>query len=165
MICRIESIKHMKKIIFASLSFLLLFGTSTLHAQGPDGEGRQGRRGQFRRNIEPEKMAERQTERMTEQLDLSASQQEEVYALNLKYAEKQKAILAQREDMDRMAMMNKVQMLTYKKDKELKKLLTKKQFKKYKKIRAKQMEERRQRFGGQGRPGGGPGGPGGPGGI
>ena len=138
----------------------MLTGISTLQAQRPDGEGRQGRRGQFNRNIEPEKMAERQTARMAEQLDLSESQQEDVYDLNLVYAGKQKALFAKREEMDRMAMRNQMDMLNYKKDKELKKLLNKEQFKKYKKLRAEQMEKRRQRFGG-----GGAGGPGGPGGA
>jgi hypothetical protein len=56
---------------------------TSVSAQGPGGPGGQGRGGPS-----PEERAKRQTERMKEELKLTAAQEPRVLTINLKYAKK-----------------------------------------------------------------------------
>jgi protein CpxP len=101
-------------------------------------------------NFDPKEMAKRQTEQLTEELDLNKDQQKKVLELNEKYSEKMSAMF---QDMrsgggDREAMREKMGKMREEQNKEMKKLLTEDQYKKYEKY----LEERRSRRG-QGGPG------------
>jgi periplasmic protein CpxP/Spy len=101
-------------------------------------------------NFDPKEMAKRQTEQLTEELDLNKDQQKKVLELNEKYSEKMSAMF---QDMrsgggDREAMREKMGKMREEQNKEMKKILTEDQYKKYEKY----LEERRSRRG-QGRPG------------
>ena len=111
---------------------LMLTSFSLLHAQAPQREGgeRQGRRGM--RNIEPAEMAERQTERMTEDLALSEAQVPEVQAVNLEFAEMMKAGMEENRG-DRQAMMGLMTDNRAKRMKAMKKVLNKEQYKAFRK--------------------------------
>ncbi|WP_167608106.1 DUF4890 domain-containing protein [Maribellus sediminis] len=103
------------------------------------------------RNFDPKEMAKRQTEELTEQLDLNKDQQKKVLELNEKYGNKMSEM---RDDMrngggDREAMREKMTKMREEQNKEMKKILTEDQYKKYEKY----LEERRSRRG-QGGPGG-----------
>ncbi|MGB0521374.1 MAG: hypothetical protein ACPGJS_00370 [Flammeovirgaceae bacterium] len=105
-----------------------------------------------RRAMDTQKMAERQTtqlqERLTEKgMALTDESLEEVKALNIKYAEKMKALREENQG-DRMAMKEAGRELETEKRKELKKILTKDQFKEYKAWMTERMEGRRERRGG-----------------
>jgi periplasmic protein CpxP/Spy len=101
-------------------------------------------------NFDPKEMAKRQTEQLTEELDLNKDQQKKVLELNEKYSEKMSAMF---QDMrsgggDREAMREKMGKMREEQNKEMKKLLTEDQYKKYEKY----LEERRSSRG-QGGPG------------
>jgi len=93
------------------------------------------------RSMDPEKMAERQTEELTKTLGLSEEQQAKVLALNTEMAESMKAMReeTQGEDVDRDAMREKMKAMREKQDSQLKEILTDAQYKKYEKY----LEERR----------------------
>ena len=143
---------HKKVILFFTL-LLMVFAV-----QAQPGQGQRGGR-----NMDPAQMATRQTDRMAEDLDLSDEQREEVYAINLKYAEEIKAMREEMrsggEDVDRFEIMGRMTDMRAEKAKEFKGVLTKKQYKTWKKAEIRRQEEWQNRQG-QGRPGGPPPGPG-----
>ncbi|MEM6264082.1 MAG: hypothetical protein AAGI38_16325 [Bacteroidota bacterium] len=120
----------MKKLI---LLFLVLLAVDTAQAQS--GEGR-------RRNMDPVKMAARQTEAMTRELSLDESQIAAVDTINLKYAHAQKEVWQQPGDFS--AKRDMMLDLRLAQDKELKKVMTKDQFKTWRAYRKKMREERMQ---------------------
>ncbi len=65
-----------------AIACTLLLAVSSLNAFSQKGQGK--------RNPDPAKFAEKQTQRMTKALSLSEDQQEKVKAINLKYAQKGK---------------------------------------------------------------------------
>jgi Spy/CpxP family protein refolding chaperone len=82
---------NLSKRLLSAAAFLFIL-TISVSAQ----RGERGPRGD--REKSPEKMAERQTNRMTEGLDLTEAQAEKIMAINLMYAEK---TLAAREEAKR----------------------------------------------------------------
>lgn len=93
------------------------------------------------RSIDPEKMAERQTEELTKVLGLDEDQQAKVLALNTEMAESMKAMReeTQGDDVDRDAMREKMKTIRDEQTAKLKEILTDAQYEKYEKY----LEERR----------------------
>ncbi|AUS04300.1 hypothetical protein C1A40_01895 [Tamlana carrageenivorans] len=84
----------MKKIILIAIALIGLQG----FAQEQGREGRKHHRGDHAQmDLTAEQMATLQTKRMTLALDLNASQQEDIQALNLEKATKRKAMMAERQ--------------------------------------------------------------------
>ncbi len=78
------------KINFTFVGLLLLlcvFTFDSAFAQGNSRGKARASKGKFNRSISPEKIAEKQTKRMAEKLDLTAEQKTKIQAINLKYAE------------------------------------------------------------------------------
>jgi hypothetical protein len=90
----------------------------------------------------PEDVAEKQTQRMHEQLDLSATQLTSVKAINLKYAEKMSEA---RENAagDRSAMRTIMQDLRTQKNAELQGVLTEAQYKELEALMAEKKDKRK----------------------
>ncbi len=126
----------MKHLILLSLA--ILFIAFQAKAQGPNRGGT------------PEEFANRQTKQMTELLSLSEKQQEQVAALNLKYAKKRDE---QRKEAvgDREAMREKMKTMRTERQKELKEILSEEQYNKYIEFEKERFEKRRQNGQGQGR--------------
>lgn len=76
----------MKKQIFAALTALCLMATTTLFAQDPKPQA------EPKTPPTPEQMAERQTERMTKQLNLTDAQAKQVYEVNLSQIKQMQAM-------------------------------------------------------------------------
>jgi protein CpxP len=134
-----------------SLFLSFIFVVFTVQAQ--PGPGREGR------NMDPAQMATRQTDRMTEELELNDEQKEAIYDINLKYAEQIKAMREEMrsggEEVDRYEIMGRMTDMRVEKAKEFKGVLTKQQYKTWKKAEIRRREEFQNRQG-QGRPGGPP---------
>lgn len=134
----------LKLILFG---IVLLAGMSLVQAQPPQGGGPQ---------MDPGRMAQMQTERMTTDLSLNEKQQKDVKAINEKYAKKMGEIFQSGQGQgDWQAIRTKFEEMNNQKNEELKKVLTADQYKKYEELEKKRMEGRRQRMGG-GRPNGDP---------
>ena len=80
--------------------------------------------------MDPQKMADNQTQMMTEALDLNEEQKEQVASLNLKYSEKQAALLNQKGSM--FSKMGDMKKINKEKNTELELVLTAEQMEKYK---------------------------------
>jgi len=121
---------NLTKKIIATLTFAFLM-ILTLQAQPTRGEG--GRRGG-----DPTERANRQSERMIEQLDLSAAQGEKIKTANLKFAEKMKTMRTEimESGEGREGMRAKMKALREEQKTELKKYLTAEQVEKWEKIEA-----------------------------
>lgn len=131
---------------FAAVLLIMLVFSSQAIAQ----------RGQGRRQMDSEQIAQRQTEAMTAKLELTEEQIPQVKEINLAYANNLKEM---REEMrasgDRTQVREKMQNLRYEQFKSLKKVLSKKQVKAYKKMVEEQqarMMDRRGNRQGQGPP-------------
>lgn len=116
---------------------ILMIATFGLGIAQPPGEG-QGRRGGMR-NLDPEEMAARQTEKMTVDLDLTEAQQADVEAINLEYAGLMKAAIAENQG-DRMAMRDVMMDLRAKRIKAMKRVLEKDQYKAFRKAEMERQE-------------------------
>ncbi len=96
-----------------------------------------------RRNFDPDQMAKRQTEELTEVLDLNEDQQEKVYELNRETGKKMRVL---RDEMRGSGsfdgMREKMLEIREKQKEKIKEILDDEQWKKYEKY----LEERRQRF-------------------
>jgi Spy/CpxP family protein refolding chaperone len=92
-------------------------------------------------NATPEERAKRQTERMKEQLSLTAAQEPKVSAINLKYAKKMEDV---RKMTDTAAQRKSVMNLNKQKEAEFKAVLTPEQMKIYQKMVEEMMARRRQ---------------------
>lgn len=115
------------------IKFLLfVFSLAVLGLQAQNGRG-------FR--MEPEALAQRQTDDMAEQLALSEAQKEKVHQVNLNFAQKMKAA-REEADGDWTAMRETIGALRKEKNAELKKYLTGEQFKKWEDIQAERREKR-----------------------
>ena len=80
--------------------------------------------------ITPEERAQRLTERMKTELSLTTKQVQKVYELNLRYDKKIEK--ARRDNFDnRVKMRENMKSFSIEKDKEMKRILSKKQYKKY----------------------------------
>ncbi|AWW30907.1 DUF4890 domain-containing protein [Echinicola strongylocentroti] len=132
----------MKKLLF-----VIALMTFTVFAA--DAQQRKGRK-----EMSPDKMAERITDKMTEELDLDEAQQKEVYELNLKSSEermeaREKAKEEQEANREQMKADQEAQ------EKALQEILTPEQLEKWKEYQKESMDNRRGRRGrGPGRPGG-----------
>ena len=126
----------MKKLGILLVTFIMV---STLAIAQPGG----GR-------MNPEERAKRQTEELTEKLDLSKDQAKKVEAINLKYAKKMGDMFRDMRDsgnMDREAMREKMGALREEQNKEMQKVLDKDQMKEYEAYLKEQDERRAQRRG------------------
>jgi len=97
-------------------------------------------RGRFA-DISAEEIAERQTERLANRIELNTEQKESVYAINLDFAKKMKKIRSNGYSEDTREKMKKI---SAERDTKLEKVLSKEQFKEYEELR----EELRNRPGG-----------------
>lgn len=115
---------------------LILVGFLTTFAQQPNGT---------MPRMNPEEMANRQTERMTTDLKLADKQKTEVAAINTKYAKIMGDLLKANQG-NREAGRAKMKEMITQKNAELKKILTTEQYKLYEELENKRQEERRQRM-------------------
>lgn len=113
------------------LIIVIVLGISTVIAQPRGGQ----------RNFDPEDMAKRQTERLDEALDLTKDQEKEVYGLNLENGKKMRT-LRNKNRGDFEAMREKMREIREEQHKEMKKILTDKQWPEYEKF----LEENRERM-------------------
>ena len=135
----------MKRIYFL---VIVLLATSFAFAQRP--QGGQGNRGQGGgRQFSAEEIAQRQTDWMKKDLNLTEDQVAPVDSINSVYAKAQVA-LRQSASGDRQSMRTAMQELAAQKEEALSSVLTKDQMDLYKQ-RMQQMMERRNRMGGPGR--------------
>lgn len=107
-----------------------------------------------RRGGDPVKMAEKQTQMMTDSLTLSTAQATKVGEINLKYANlKLDFRKAAREsgDFDRMAMREKMTKMKEEQNAELQTILTKDQWAKYETVEAATRERRKTERGSKGK--------------
>ena len=133
-------------VVFTALFIVLLIFTLNVFAQQGQGQGqRQGGLGRGY-NMDPNEMAERQTNQMKETLNLIDGQLPKVEALNLKYAKK---AIAERDGAngDRESMRSAMMKMMKEKDVELKTLLTTEQYTKWEEWRKEAREKGRQRRG------------------
>lgn len=128
----------MKKI--GILFLVMLLGVSTTMAQNWRGRG-----GDFN----PKDAAKRQTETLKEELGLNKDQEKKVYAITLEGMEKMQAMREEMQGGFSEEMREKMMKVREDQNKEMKKVLTEKQWEKYEKY----LEERRARRGQRG-PGG-----------
>ena len=137
----------MKKIYLLAI---VLLATSFAFAQSPQGgQGNQGQGGGGRRQFSAEEIAQRQTDWMKRDLNLTEEQVAPVDSINLLYAKAQVALM-QSASGDRESMRTVMQDLMAKKEEALSSVLTKDQMDLYRQ-RMQQMMERRNRMGGPGR--------------
>ena len=124
----------MKKTWFyiVIMALMLSFTSSTIFAQ----------QGRGPRNIDPEEMAERQTNQMKEALALTAEQLPKVEALNHKYAKKLKDARDEA-DGDWESMRSTMMEMMREKDGEMKKVLTTDQWTTFEAQRKERMQNRR----------------------
>ncbi|MBT33554.1 MAG: hypothetical protein CMO01_28145 [Thalassobius sp.] len=141
----------MKKRFFYLLVSGVLLG-NMLYAQDQNDEQGERRR---RKMPSVEEMAQMQTTQMTDSLALTEDQVAVVGEINLKYA-KQRVELMKNEELTREEKSYDMETLEIKKEKELKKILSKDQLNKYKEMEEQRKAQRRNRRGGP--PDGGPGG-------
>jgi len=125
------------KIIIKSILLLslLICSFSAVHAQRGGG-----------RNMDPQKMSERQTAMMTDSLALSDAQKGKITQVNLEYSKKMIDIRkAARENStgDRSSIRTQMQTLRTEQKAELKKYLTAEQFEKWEKIESNRGQNRR----------------------
>lgn len=120
--------------LIISLTVLFILAASAIYAQQPGP-------GMGRGNATPEERAQRQTERMKEDLKLTAVQEPKVTAINLKYAKKMEDV---RKITDTAVIRKTVMDLNKQKEAELKPVLTADQLKSYQKMVQEQMARRRQ---------------------
>ncbi len=121
--------KIMKKVIAAVI--MLGLGVVSLQAQRPEG-----------RQLDPEKMAEKQTTHMTEKLALDEKQAAAVKEINLKYAQQQKA-KQEKVKAEREAMRAERKQVQDARNAEYKKVLTPEQFEQMEKMHAERGEMRK----------------------
>jgi hypothetical protein len=114
---------------------LLSFGAFAQHGTGTGGGTGGGFGGGFG-NKSPEERAKMITQKMKEQLKLTADQEKKTYAINLKYAKKNEEV---RKLTDEAAMRKTIQTNNKDRDNELKGVFTADQFKSYQKM----LEERK----------------------
>ena len=103
-------------------------------------------------NQTPEQRAAAQTERLTERLDLTAKQTEQIGAINLRYAQQRGANRGQGGG-DRRAALQQMREQIQRQDAEIEAVLTteqKAEYGKYKEERRAEMRQRMQQRGGQG---------------
>ncbi|HEX2628665.1 MAG TPA: hypothetical protein VHM26_06635 [Chitinophagaceae bacterium] len=107
----------------STLTLLLFISVTSLHAQETKANATD--------------RAKKMTDQMKTELSLSDSSYTNVYAINLKYAEKNSEIMSGAEG--RLAKLKSLKASNEEKEKEMKAVLTKEQFKKYKEL----MKERK----------------------
>ena len=137
----------MKKIYLLAI---VLLATSFVFAQRPqDGRGNQGQGGP-RRQFSAEQFAQRQSDWMKRDLNLTEAQIAPVDSINLVYAKAQ-AALFQAASGDRESMRTAMQALATQKEEALSAVLTQEQMDLYKQRMQQMMERRGNRMGGPGR--------------
>ncbi|GAB3838727.1 Spy/CpxP family protein refolding chaperone [Hymenobacter jeollabukensis] len=133
----------MKKMLFLLTVATLSFASAQAQTTPPANGGYQGQgRGMGREQRTPEQRADMQTQRLTNQLSLTADQQPKVRAIFLAQANEVDAARAQMTpgSMDRDAMRQKMQEGRARYDEQLKAVLTPEQFTKYQTQREDRME-------------------------
>jgi translation elongation factor EF-G len=121
----------MKKI--GIIVFVFVLGLTTAIAQP----------GQGQRDFNPEEMAKRQTERLDEELDLSADQEKKVYEINLESGKKMMEIRNASQNGGSDSVREKMGEIREQQNEKMKEVLTESQWKLYEKY----LEERRERRG------------------
>ncbi|QDH78275.1 DUF4890 domain-containing protein [Echinicola soli] len=124
----------MKKLLF-------VIALMTVTAIAANAQQRKGRR-----DVSPELMAERITEKMTEELSLDEAQQKEVYELTLKSTNERMEAIQESKD-ERKAIREKMKADQDKHDQELVEILTPEQLEKWKEYRRESRERTRDRRG------------------
>jgi len=124
----LQTKKSMKNIILTFVTVLLFSMVQNLSAQKP------------KRDMDPQKMSEKQTQMLKEDVGLTAEQEPKVAAINLKYAKLTDE--ARKNNADKVAMREKMQTLRKEKREELKKVLTDAQFKKMVEIEKTRMQNK-----------------------
>ncbi len=112
---------------FASILFAVIFSTVAF--------------GQERGESSPEERAKRYTDRLTEELNLTAGQQDKIYELTLAEGKANRAMRAERN-----ASREEMQSRFKERQEKLEAILTPEQLSKYKAQRAEQMKKRRGEF-------------------
>ena len=132
----------LKSIVVAAIFTLI---TNTAEAQKETRE----RKGDHKKEaFDPNKMAERQTERLSEELSLNEATKLKVAEINKEYSKKM-AKVAQVERERREKEREKLKSIHKEREDKLKKVLSKEEYAKYEKMkdsRKSQMVERRDRF-------------------
>lgn len=126
----------MKNFIINTLIAVLLLQASTGHAQTVPADSLKKLKG-----ASPEQRAKVQTDLMRDKLQLTASQVQQVSALNLEYARKMEPII--RSDDSRFSKYRKAKPLLEEKENRLKSILTDEQYKKYEDIKKQLMDQAR----------------------
>jgi hypothetical protein len=160
----------MKKLV-AMLALGLTLVGSAYAQDAPQREKRESQKGQygqerkerknkdaFGRNAERrdkltlEQRATKRTEKVSQQLDLNSKQKSKLQELNLKQAQQMEAIATQRTNANNVKGANRQEMqsLHANYEKELKSILTKKQYAKYEEDRKQLQAQRRNRSGKEG---------------
>ncbi len=126
----------MKKLGIVVLMFLLAVTAGIAQNQGG-------------RNLDPEEMAKRQTDRLKEVLDLNKDQEKKVHDLNLETSKKMRELRDQNQG-DFSAMRDKMGAIRDEQNKKMKTILTEEQWPKYEKYLEERANARRQGGGGYG---------------
>ena len=129
----LNSIFRNFRFAISLIALMSIFATS-MYAQG-------NQPGMGRGNATPEERAKRQTDRMKDDLKLTATQEPKVLAINLKYANKMEDV---RKIADTAAQRKAVMNINKQKEAELKGVLTAEQLKGYQKEVEEMMARRRQ---------------------
>ncbi|MBF9222070.1 Spy/CpxP family protein refolding chaperone [Hymenobacter ruricola] len=133
--------------LFAAFAFTVGTAAAQTTPTGTDAAGMQGPgRGYGRMQGSPEEMAKRQTERMTQELGLSADQAAKVQQIMIARGQEMQAMRGQGQGGDREAMRTQMQANREKYDGQFKEVLTPEQYTKYTAMQA----ERMNRGGGRG---------------
>ena len=116
------------------LTFLLALVSFQVQAQGGPGM----------RNMDPEEIAQLQTDQMKEQMELSEEAWSQVEDINLAYVKKTQAVF-EKHGRNRDAIRPELESLNKEKNAELKEILSKEQMKVYRDIQKANREEMRKR--------------------
>lgn len=137
----------MKKRIFAALAACCLLAAPSLHAQRP-----------AHRQRTAEEMAKYRTERMTEQLKLDDVQQQQIYRINLEFAQQMRQLHASRRSAtDSAARTNdreRMRELQESYDAQMKKNLSREQYRQWSEQQERSRQQMHRRAGGDRRPNG-----------
>lgn len=119
----------MRKSFFIAMMSMAVLFTTSIYAQSPAPHHPMGRQ-----KPNPEQIAQRMTERMSEELQLSPEQSEKLYELNLNRIKKHQA--------DKQAHHEQMQADRAKSDESLQQILTPEQYAEWQKIKAERKEHR-----------------------
>ena len=115
--------------IFLMLSLYMFIGSNSTYAQGS-------------REVDPESLAQKMTERQKERLNLNENQEQQMHVINLNYNQEMHVILQRGRSLQTMMKLKKTRK---RKNKDVKKVLNKKKYKEYQEMR-KEIKEQLKSF-------------------